>query len=153
MCEHCQQDRLYEAEMFCPRGRLLESAEAIQTYVDELRDKFPRWHTDFAMVSRVEAYTRKKGVSSVGSYVESHHAGLIEMSHREELFVLHETAHVLAEARYGSRSHDPWFARVYLELVYCAMGSAAYLSLRQSFEALGVDCDHDDAGLAGPIRV
>lgn len=46
---------------------------------------------------------------------------------------------MLAAARYGSKSHDPWFARTYLELVYGVMGSDAYLRLFEAFERAGVD--------------
>lgn len=70
------------------------------------------------------------------------------MGHDNELIVLHEVAHVLCDARYGSQSHDPWFARIYLELVCTAMGSEAYVSLWSAFKQLGVDCDTDDAGCA-----
>jgi hypothetical protein len=48
---------------------------------------------------------------------------------------------VLASARFDSRSHDPWFARIYLELVYSCVGHETYQALKSAFDAYGVDHD------------
>lgn len=137
----CQQFELYAAERSALTGRSFGDVAEMQAFVDSLRDTWwwPRW---YAKVARVEVYgrpgTRRE---SVGSWHPAMNAGKLEMLpvHWNELFVLHELAHVLAAARYGSKSHDPWFARVYLELVQLVMGSDAYLSLHLSFTEQGID--------------
>jgi putative metallohydrolase (TIGR04338 family) len=58
--------------------------------------------------------------------------------------VVHEVAHVLADAR-GSTSHDPRYCRQFLELVYHCMGSEQFIKLRDSFEQHGVVHDEEVA--------
>lgn len=132
----CQQDELYAAEREVPRGREFSDAEEIQGYVDALREE-PWWPEP---VRRVEVYDRL-GEESIGGWHPEKAAGLMELAdcHYWELFVLHELAHVLAEERYGSRAHDPGFARTYFELVYRVMGSDTYHALFMAFEDHGVD--------------
>lgn len=143
----CQQDSLYAAErLMTRRGRTFADQDELQEYVDELRDTYRKWESDFPNVVRIECYvktTDRRG--SVGWFDESKAAGIIDMSprHLNELIVCHEVSHVLAEARYGSRSHDPWFARTYLELVFSAMGSQAYTELSDAFNLRGVRHDID----------
>lgn len=145
----CQQLELYAAESSAAQGRTLQLRE-LQRYVDELREA-PWWRRNFPRVLRVEAHVRddsRRG--SVGAWHEDKGAGLIEMApdHLNELYVLHEVTHVLAAARYRSRSHDPWFARTYLEAVYTYLGSDAYEALRDAFDQGGVD-HHTDNSVPG----
>lgn len=141
MC-NCQQGILYAAEeTVLLRGRTFETGDELQTYVDDLRDS-PWWIAQYEQVLKVDACIRKSSAAgSVGGFKKEFGTGRIELApdHCNELFVLHELAHVLAAARYGSKSHDPWFARTYLELVYGVMGSDAYLRLFEAFERAGVD--------------
>jgi putative metallohydrolase (TIGR04338 family) len=153
----CQQFELYAAEepLSHLHGRAL-SSEELQSYVDGMREH-PWWDRNFADVVRIEAYTRPPSWEggSVGSWHSEHAAGKIEMSkyHMVELYVCHEVAHCLAEARFGSKSHDPWFARTYLELVYTVMGSAAYASLKSAFEHGGVDHDTAQSFVPGGVAL
>lgn len=153
MAEHsCQQFELYAAQGDVPPGRAFASVEEMQAYADELRD-LPVWRRQYRQVLRVDVFQRHSCNESVGAWQEEMGAGVVEMlpQHWCELLLLHEVAHVLAHARYGSRSHDPWFARTFLELVREAMGADAYLALWRAFEAAGVDHRHDstiDAGQA-----
>lgn len=139
MTMRCQQYELYAAERRVPLGRQFGGPEEIQAWVDRLRDTW-WWQMWYPQVLRVEAYSRPGARDSVGSWHPEMNAGKIEMSraHWNELVVLHELAHVLAAARYGSRSHDPWFARVYLELVALVMGSASYQALYHAFGDAGI---------------
>lgn len=119
--------------------------------MDGLRD-LPYWERNYPQVLRVETFVRASNARSSAAYwAERLGAGLVELAPRHlcELIVLHEVAHVLASARYGSRSHDPWFARVYLELVYEVLGSEAYSALRERFDVNGVDYDVDQSVPAG----
>jgi putative metallohydrolase (TIGR04338 family) len=95
------------------------------------------------IVERVEVGKARKNGGSVGAYEKDKNAGRIEMApvHWNELFVLHELAHVLAKALYESKSHDPAFARTYLQLVFCVMGSTTYEALQSRFNQLGVVYD------------
>jgi putative metallohydrolase (TIGR04338 family) len=58
-----------------------------------------------------------------------------------ERVLLHEVAHLCAAAEVGSKSHDPHWARVFLELVYRQMGTKAWQALRQAFLDEGVELD------------
>lgn len=53
--------------------------------------------------------------------------------------ILHELAHAIARVLHGSQSHDPWWCRVYLELVSMVAGPDAYVQLRDAFSARGVE--------------
>jgi putative metallohydrolase (TIGR04338 family) len=145
----CQQFELYAAEVGVTSEPILPSS--LQAYVDSLRES-AYWRRNFPMVRRIEAYEAAPGArGSVGGWQADASCGVIEMhrAHLTELYVLHEVAHVLAAARYGSRSHDPWFARTYLELVYTYIGSEPYAALRAAFERGGVDHDTDSSTPAG----
>jgi hypothetical protein len=52
---------------------------------------------------------------------------------------VHELAHVLADVLHGSESHDPWWARVYLELVSLMVGSQQYRELELAFFAHSIE--------------
>jgi putative metallohydrolase (TIGR04338 family) len=150
----CQQFELYAAEAGVPTGREFQSGADLQRYVDELRE-LHYWQRNFTKVVRIEAYVRPPSWrgGSVGWWKPDYSAGVIEMAqcHLNELTVLHEVSHVLAAARYGARSHDPWFARTYLELVYAVLGPATYDALRTAFERGGIDHDTDNAVPGGIV--
>jgi putative metallohydrolase (TIGR04338 family) len=144
----CQQDDLYRAEdLVWPRssGRVLSVPDA-QALVDGWRD-LPWWQENFPNVKRVEVNRRDSARGgSAGRFHPTEAAGVIDMApqHMTPHVLAHEVAHVLAEARYGSRSHDPWFARTYLQLVYLALGSETYKALYDAFEEVGVDHHIDE---------
>lgn len=142
----CQQDAVYRAEAsFMPRGRHLADEDALQRYVDDLRD-LPWWEANCPGLERIDAQvlpTSKHG--SVGTLVDGF--GFIEMSpmHMTGLFVLHEVAHVVAAVRYGSTSHDPWFARTFLELL-SLVEPQCYMPLYLAFKKEGVDFEVQASG-------
>jgi len=144
-----QQHELYAAERrVWSKGREFADPAEIQRFVDGLRDTW-WWRMWYPKIRRVEAYSRPvNSRGSVGSWHPELGAGKIEMMrvHWNELVVLHELAHVLAAARYGSTSHDPAFARVYLELVALVMGPEAYTELYEAFGRDGIEHDADDYG-------
>jgi hypothetical protein len=146
---HCQQVELYASEAGLPLGADLPLAEA-QAFVDAMRETAV-WRRQYASVMRVEVRFIESGSASVGGWFPHNMAGLVEMlpGHRNPLILCHEVAHVLASARYGSRSHDPWFARTYLELVWSMMGPDAYAALKAAFDAHAIDHDHDSTIPAG----
>lgn len=143
----CQQDELYAAENNVTFGRGLKTQEALQQFVDDLRDT-AYWQRNFPDVRSILAICdpSRKAHGSMGRY-NGDGNGEILMSpvHMYERVVLHEVSHVIACARYGSRSHDPWFARTYLELVYEILGPSVYTELKAAFVAGGVDHDTDSA--------
>lgn len=136
-----ENDALYDPQ-FPMTGPL--SLEEAQEFVDHMRHH-PWWDENFPKVSRVEVYEHAGG-DSVGVYYPEMESGVADMSDRHmiQLYLCHEVAHVLAAARYGSRSHDPWFARTYLELVYLNMGSDAYHALYRAFEEHHIEHVIDD---------
>lgn len=138
----CQQDELYRAEETLPQqGRLFHSITEIQQFVDGLRDEL-WWNTlGYWAVPRIEVGIKPaRSSGSVGWWDASKQGGRIEMLrvHWTELIVLHEVAHVLAEAIHGSHAHDPWFARIYTNLVYGVMGSEVWQQLVTAFDAHGI---------------
>jgi hypothetical protein len=134
---------VYGAESGLVRGEEFLTAADTQLWVDRLRDE-PWWERFYPQVLRVEALF-VRGPGSVGGWHRDHGAGLIEMgpSHRCQLIVCHELAHVLADVRYGSVAHCPWWSKVYLELVYFTMGVGAWTALRESFIAAGIEFNPD----------
>ena len=141
----CQQYELYAAEGAAPTGRRFDSLEDIQVFVDQLRDTWWWRSLGYWIVERVEVGKARNGGrgGSVGWYEKEMNAGRMEMApvHWTELIVLHELSHVLAEALYDSKSHDPAFARTYLQLVFCVMGDEAYQALQSSFDRNGIVYD------------
>jgi putative metallohydrolase (TIGR04338 family) len=143
----CQQDEVYAAENDVTPGRRILSQEALQQFVDDLRDT-DYWQRNFPDVRSILAICdpRRKARGSLGRW-NGDGDGEILMSpvHMYERIVLHEVTHVIACARYGSHAHDPWFARTYLELVYAIMGGDVYAELKAAFITGGVDHDTDNA--------
>lgn len=137
-----QQQQCYDAEAVLGIGDVFTDITAAQTWVDALRNE-NWWHLQqFSLhVLRIEV-GRSRG-RSVGWYDKATNAGRIELApgQLETVTILHEVAHVLAMAMYESKSHDPTWARTYLTLVSCVLGPEAYTSLRDSFDAHGVNYD------------
>jgi putative metallohydrolase (TIGR04338 family) len=141
----CQQYELYAAERHAPRGVEFTSVESMQRYVDALRDTW-WWQLWYPQVLRVEVGAAPaRGRGSCGGHHAHNRAGRVEMhpNHWCELYLMHELAHVLAAARFGSQAHCPYFARVYLELVALVV-PWSYLALYHAFTAAGIDFDCDD---------
>lgn len=135
----CQQRAVYRSESRVPITRRFDDAAHVQRHVDALRDTW-WWRVWYPQVRWVEVRPRR-GRDSVGAWNGRGGVGDMELigEHLDGLSVLHELAHVLAGARWNSRSHDPWWARTYLELVYLDLGSEAYAALREAFEADGIE--------------
>ena len=152
-----QQQECYRAESQLGPGRAFMSIDEIQAFVDSLRDA-PWWTAQgyHLSVARIEVGTsRSKKFAGVGWYDKDMGAGRIELTGvgKNMKTVLHEVAHVIASAKYGSKSHDPWWARTYLTLVSYVMGSDAYLTLQSAFDAQGVDYTVTTAGRPGVIAL
>lgn len=152
---NCQQDKLYAAERQVPVGGHFHTVGAMQRWVDDMRDTW-WWQLWYPNVRRVDVHPRDGRCScSVGAFNAANRSGIVEMLrvHWTELVVIHELAHVLADARHGSHSHDPAFARVYLELVALIMGPATYSQLYDQFEAAGIQHDFEDDRLGQARRM
>lgn len=143
-----QQFNVYAAEAEVTiRGTYFADEAEVQRFVDDLRGT-PWWDDLYPDLLRVEVRVVPGRNDSVGIFSPNDEAGFMEMLpiHLNELFVLHELSHVLASYRYGSRSHDPWFARTYLETVNRVMGSETYTLLYESFVKLGIDFNVEGSG-------
>lgn len=140
-----QQDSVYRAEGRCRGGREFGSADEVEAYIEDLRERYDRWEDDFSDVLFVDVFVHRRGRSRA---VVEGDGGVINLNEGQlyEAVVLHELAHVLADSRYGDCGHSPWYARVMLELVYVAMGSEAYSELKNAYDHEGVDHHTDDAG-------
>jgi hypothetical protein len=141
---NCQQSELYAAEAGIDWGKRFESLHHTQAFVDGLRDTWwwEKWLGE--QLQRVEVGPTRRGASgSVGWYVPTAKAGRMEfVTCRPPLdLVVHELAHVVAACRRNSKSHDPWFARIYLELAYLIAGREAYEDLAIRFLSHGIDFD------------
>lgn len=144
-----QQDEVYAAEACVDHGARFDSQAEIQQWVDGIVAQ-DWWGERFDKVTVIEVpmVHRRSGAGSVGAWFKDG-GGVIEMArvHWCEMFVLHEMAHVTAEAE-GSHSHDPLFVRHYLELVFRVMGPEPWMALRQSLLDHGVIIDpRDDEGI------
>lgn len=142
-----QQEQCYAAQSALLPGRSFASVGEAQRFVDALRDE-PWWTGQgyHLRVLRIEVgASRSRKFNGVGWFEEGVNAGRIELTKTgmTERTVLHEVAHVLACAIHGSKSHDPWWARTYLMLVYWVMGAEVYRTLQSAFDAQGVDYDAD----------
>lgn len=133
-----QQNKLYAAERRALRGRDLTLVEA-RGLVNKLRD-LPWWEENVPGVLDVEVRAVASG-RSCAAWHAPEGAGVIEMRAHDlyERMVCHEIAHVLAEALWGSTSHCPMYARLYLTTVYLAMGPEAYKELYDAFVEDGID--------------
>lgn len=142
----CQQDAVYAAERSIEPGEVMSLPQA-QAWLDELAQQpwFGEW---YPMIAFIEVFKLPMTARrSVGAFIPEQGTGYAHLEmlpqHLTQLTLMHELAHACAAARYQSASHDPWFARVYLELVYCAIGWERYRCLRAAFEDHGVDFNVD----------
>jgi putative metallohydrolase (TIGR04338 family) len=135
-----QQYELYAAERAVPNGAVFSTAREAQAFVDGLRETW--WWQRFYWKgpARVEVYFRPRG-HSTNRWDKDKDAGLIELrpGQRDVKTILHELAHILAEALDDSHAHDPFFARTYAVLVYAVLGSRAWLTLQNGYNECGVD--------------
>lgn len=135
MATRVQQFELYAAEHDgVPQGRTFNTEDELKAYVRELRESW-WWPHFYWRVRDVHVFRLPGGNKSVGTFFEEDWTGQIEMApvHCTQLFVAHELAHVIADALYDSKSHDPAFARTYATLVYLTMGSTPWLALEAAF--------------------
>lgn len=138
-----QQYDLYDAEHRVESyGRTFASLDEIQAYLDGLVDSW-WWQEFYSMVRTIEVgkVTRRKGEGSVGAWFPEDRMGIVEMHrvHWNENMVLHEIAHVLADARFASKAHCPWFAKVYTDLVYHVRGAEAWADLHRCLTEGGIE--------------
>lgn len=140
-----QQLDCYAAQEALPRGQAFASLEEVQRWVDDLRDT-PWWHLQgYSLhVLRIEVQPyRSAKFAGCAQWCKEDNCGVIALTPdgRTVRTVLHEVAHILADAAHDSTGHDPAWARVFLTLVSCVMGPDAYVTLRESFDAHGVSYD------------
>lgn len=146
----CQQDRVYAAERTVDPGNYFTGIDAVQEFLDGLRDTW-WWESWIPNVLKVEVDIGRpgKGAAGVGWYEADALAGRMEFSKSATLperRVVHELSHVIASARKCSNAHDPWFSRIYLELTYLIRGEQAYTELKRAFDTHNID--YDAEGLA-----
>jgi hypothetical protein len=139
VCSHNQQDALYRSEDTVGRGRDLDMAGA-RALVDGLRD-LAWWEENVPEIRYVEIVKLKGGKCSVGGWDPERGAAVIEMLpvHMNELTIVHELAHAVAHAQWGSTCHDPLFSRMFLQLTFLGLGSEKYAELYGAFERDGID--------------
>ena len=132
-----QQLSLYAAEHSTDPGPAVEN---VQDYLDELRETWwwpRRIHRVFV------TFDPKIPFNGLGRFIRADDAGEVIFSNRTPYTrtVLHELSHVFSQALYGSRAHDPWFARTHAEVTYLVRGSTAYQNLTRAYTAVGIDFD------------
>lgn len=136
----CQQYEVYAAEGRSPQGRFFGTLLEVSEYLDELINA-PWWADRFTGLTCV---TVQPHSGSCGIAVwDGDGCGRIGLS-KDGLYeqvVLHEVAHLLAAMEVGSSSHDPHWARVYLELVFRVMGPEVWQVLRQAMLDERVELD------------
>jgi putative metallohydrolase (TIGR04338 family) len=131
-----QRQRLYDAERDVDVGKPLPKVSDMQDYLDRMVAE--DWWTAAFRVERIYVYDGRGRTSATG-YPTDAREGAIKMPRwsRHEIFVLHEVAHVLVWHR-PHAGHGRLFARVFLELVRCQMGEAAWEDLQGAFTAHNV---------------
>lgn len=136
-----QQDELYAAQAEAPTGAAL-TLDELQRLADGLRDTW-WWEEWYASVVRIEVTAVRGSGPSRARYVPEHSAGLVQLAPDGQTVrtLCHEMAHVFAAARYGSTSHDPYYAKTYLETVYFVMGEEPWRALKAAFDRHGVVYD------------
>lgn len=148
----CQQDELYAAEACVDPGNYFTGVDAAREYVERLRDTWwwEKWIPNLHTVEVEEVRKGKHGRNAAGAAgFVGDGVGRMEIHRGLNLYeqlIIHELTHVVAGARKGSRSHDPWFARIYLELTYLIRGISAYQQLVTAYVRNGID--YDAEGLA-----
>jgi hypothetical protein len=153
-----QQAQCYDAQANAAlsTGEIFADVADAQRWVDELRDT-SWWHLQgySLRVLRIEVGLTRGKFAGVGWFEADKNAGRIEL--RSDALnactALHEVAHVLAQAIHGSKLHDPAWARTFLTLVSCVLGSDEYLTLQRAFDAHGVDYDAPRSAQAGAITL
>lgn len=113
-------------------------------------------YTRFPTVKRIEVGPAIHGgrCGSVGWFEPEMGAGRIEMAPRQwnELTVVHEISHVFASV-HGSGSHDPIFARMFLNLTYFILGSDRHQALAAAFSDTAIDSDwQEPPSITNPVR-
>lgn len=138
----CQQEEVYAAERTIHSGPRFASVDEVQRFVDDLRNTW-WWVKWVPNVRWVEVSFERRSDHSEATYSADARVGYVSLGSRTPTYrvVVHELAHILACARYGSQSHDPWFARVYYELTYLVRGCEAAQELAIAFDELKVDYD------------
>jgi hypothetical protein len=149
-----QQYRLYASEQTTTLGPDL-TLDEIRALINRLRESW-WWERNCADVLQVQVYRDKRmGYLGCGGLDRAARVGVMCFS-RDLIptqYVLHELAHVLAKARFHSQSHDPWFARIYLELVYLVRGPKAWQALQEAFIRDDVDFDAQGVVDSGAVAV
>ncbi len=141
----CQQFELYAAEANVDHGRRFDSTEEIERWVNSFRDEW-WWDRFYRGVDVIEVTDSQFKDGSVGGFDEQDRAAVLNMKsvHFNEHDVLHELAHPLSKVRFGSSSHDPFFARVLLELTFLVRGHESWQELLAAFHAGGIEVDETD---------
>jgi putative metallohydrolase (TIGR04338 family) len=130
-----QQQQVYRAQRDVPLGRRFKSITEVQEYLDGMRDTW-WWHRWYWRIPRVEVYAATTEKTSMAGWDEANNAGLIILhkENRDQRALVHELAHVVAEALHNSHAHDPAYCRDYANLTYLIMGGDAWLKLQEGFE-------------------
>ncbi len=146
---HNQQERLYDAERGAPTGEWLTEPEATR-YVRRVIAQ-PWFHVRYPVVRHVEVKF-VSGERSRGGHLGDG-IGAVELvpSGRQELSLIHELAHAVTAATYGSDAHDPLYVRVFLELL-ARLHPEAYLAVYAGCVREGVEMagPEDERRLGGP---
>lgn len=142
-----QQDKLYTAEREIVPGMDFLSVSHVQDWVNDLREVW-WWEAWVPQVLKIEVDRAPKGQCSQAWFEEFKQVGtmLFDSDTPDFRTVVHELAHVLASARRYSTSHDPWHARILLELTCLLRGPEIYMELLGAFIKHGID--YDAGGLA-----
>jgi hypothetical protein len=139
---YCQQDTVYAAERKVEQGAWFRDFNHGESWINKVRDT--QWFRDnFPNVRYVQVQQKVQGTrSSAGFHPEiAEIICNIRPNQLYERMLCHEVSHGLVEARYDNGAHSPWFARIYLEVVYLMMGSPVYDDLKYAFDRRGVDYD------------
>lgn len=137
-----QQFDLYRAERSVDLGRRFASYAEVRDYVIDLVNR-PFWERYSPCLNIEVCQKTRRGNDSVGAWFPDSQYGYIEMNVNDlnENIVLHEISHCIAQAQFGSTSHDPYFAKTYLELVFLVRGVEPWTELKAAFDQAGIVYD------------
>lgn len=147
-----QQFRLYDAESRGVRGHTFPDGDELRIWLFDTVIDAPWFVERFPHVIGIDVHVRKTNThGSVGSLIDGIATMEFAPIHMCEQFVLHELAHCCVAPE--SKSHDPIFAQVYLELIYRVQGVDAWLRLRTAFQKTGIcfdpRCQYEQACICG----
>ena len=132
-----QQKNVYNAQSGIT-FRNFDTYDEVQAWVDSLTasDWWTNAGYDFIVRIEVEKSTTHKCSYAVNRQDDNYGIIALTEDSKNACVILHEVAHCIVPDRYG---HGEQWVRIFLNLVYFALGSDEYLTLYKAFKSHNVE--------------